>query len=60
MGMTNTIYRVLLCHVKWEGGNLSIEGVELRGDWMTKHLHGKPVVLAMEAILKMMNNHMIR
>ncbi len=31
-GMTNAIYRA-------NGGNLSIEGVALCGDNMTKHLH---------------------
>ncbi len=58
-GMKNTIYCDLLCHVKWEGGNLSIEGEEFRGDWMTKHLHGKPVVLALENTLKTMNVQVI-
>ncbi len=37
--MTFAIYRYLLCRAN--GGNLSIEGVELRGDLMAKHLHGK-------------------
>ncbi len=35
--MTNAIYRDLVCRAN--GDNLSIEGVALCGDNMTKHLH---------------------
>ncbi len=39
-GRSSTIYRDLLRQANERGGFLSIGGVELRGDYVTKHLYG--------------------
>ncbi len=44
-GMTNTIYRDLLCPANGGGrGNLSIEEVEHRGDQVAKHVYGLSIL----------------